>query len=121
MGAAWQAMRFMGGAFLLPFLFAFDASLLGDFSSGLLLGALSSVLAILAAVVVMPIVVQRYYLTRLSGLEILLGVISLVALVYYFIGGHNYWVAVVGVALLALLTLLQVRRKRARDTNSVAH
>jgi TRAP-type uncharacterized transport system fused permease subunit len=111
-GTCWESLKLATGAFILPFIFVFDSSLLGDFSSGLLPAGLSIGLAILVMIVT-PIVVQRYYLTKLSWPEIVLGVASLVAFLIYFMGGHNILLAVVGVALFVLLTLSQVIRRRA--------
>ncbi len=115
LGTCKEAFRLVGGAFLLPFLFATDAALLADFSAGLWPSLLALILALMVMVVT-PVVLQRYYLTKLSGSETALGAASLVALVWYFVGGdaggHAWWMAGLGVALFALLTFSQVVRRR---------
>jgi TRAP transporter 4TM/12TM fusion protein len=106
------AMKLVGSAYLLPFLFCYDPALLLDFNRGLWLGLLSIGVAVLA-ILSISIFLYRYFLVELGWLETGLAAISAVGFLAYFFTRGDISGVVIGAVCLILLTLWQWVKKRA--------
>ncbi len=106
-----QAMRLVASAYLLPFMFVYDPALLGQFTSGPLLGLLSVVAAILVVISIL-IFLHNYYLTKLSWTEAGLAALSTIGFLAYFFTRGNILAVIAGAACFALLTMSQLLIKR---------
>ena len=100
----------MASGYLLPFMFAYDPALLGHFSSGLSLGLLSVLTAVLT-IASLSIVLYGYYLTKLNWMEIGLAALSTIGFLAYFFTRGDMMAVVAGAVCFALLTLSQLLRK----------
>jgi TRAP-type uncharacterized transport system fused permease subunit len=105
-----ESIRLIIPVIIVPFLFSYNGAILADFSSGLLLGVASIVMAILC-VCCIGIVVYDNYLTKIGWLERALAIISLVGSAAFVITGSTVTV-VVGVSCFVLLSLSQWRKRR---------
>jgi len=105
------AMKLVGSAYLLPFLFCYDPALLLDFNRGPWLGMLSIGVALLA-ILSISIFLYRHFLVGLGWLETGLVAISAVGFLTYFFTRGDILGVMIGGACLVLLTLWQCVKKR---------
>jgi TRAP transporter 4TM/12TM fusion protein len=107
-----NAVRLVGSAYLVPFMFVYDPALLGHFGSGLWLGIISVLAAVLVVISVL-IFLHNYYLTKLSRPEAGLTALCIMGSFAYFLTRGNIGAVIVGAACFALLTLMQLLRKKS--------
>jgi TRAP transporter 4TM/12TM fusion protein len=108
-----QGLRLVASAYLLPFMFVYDPALLGQFTSGIFLGILSIVAAILTIISTL-ILFHNYFFTKLGWQEAGLALLSSVGFLAYFFTRGNIFTVVGGAACFASLTLLQLMRKKSK-------
>ncbi len=115
--SAWQSLRVVAAAYLLPFMFLYKPALLLQSEQGALWGIITVVVAILI-VFCISIITYNHYLARMSRAQMGLAIISTVGFLTYFFTDWGIWGVVVGIACLLLLTLWQLGRKKTTTTAS---
>ena len=110
MKAGWASMKFAVVGFIVPFLFCFNPVLLGYFKdpvSDIVVLVMTCVL-----VFILSVALIGWYLTRLNVIETLVAGLSS-ALLAFYIGTNNLVLLVAALVSFGLLTLWQVKKKRA--------
>ena len=97
-----SACKICASGFIIPYLFVFDAALLGIFNQGLLRGSLSLVLAILMILSLSALLFNHLF-ERLNPIQGLLATITVGSAVGYFFTRGNLWFGVVAIASLSAM------------------
>ncbi len=99
-------MKLAASGYLIPFLFCYNPAILLQFQDGLLQGMVAIILAALT-VFSLSILLYGYYFTELGWSKRVLAFVSTAGFVAYFWAGGIIVGPALGIASLALLTVLQ--------------
>jgi len=119
---ALQAIRIAAAGYLIPFMFVYDSSLLGQFQSGAL-WAIVSITSALLVILSLGVILFSYYLVKVNRVEFLLAFATLLgAFGNFFIRGSplSVWFFIGSVICFIVLTLSQTIKRRSGDIGTAA-
>ncbi len=110
---AFQSLRIAAPCIVIPFMFVYDPTLLGQFTAGPLSGLVSIVSAIIV-VFSLAILLFNYFITKVSWWEMILAAASLGGNIYYFFS-HEVDKLALMIGMVCFLVLLAVQIVKIRS------
>jgi len=111
-GTAVNAIKLAAVGYLIPFMFVYDAALLGQFASGGLWGMIS-VISALTLVCSVAVLLFNYFITKTSWWEKILNMVALGGNLAYFFTKGNQLAIIIGMAGFILLLFVQLIKIRS--------
>jgi TRAP transporter 4TM/12TM fusion protein len=108
---SWQAIIFAAPGWFIPFMLVLSPSVMGLFRQGAI-EAISSIGLAAAGLCSLTILTHRWYILRLSWIQIILAALVTVGMLGYFFTNHSLSMATMGLASLSILTVWQFLEKR---------